>query len=194
MFDIAFSIVFVHTVPPCFLRMRTLSTHYQIRDARRGKGLTQAELARQAGCTQSALSMYESGQESALATETRKKIAGLLGITLEKTPAAVATPPPLPRAAFCPNFQCPLAFPYFAGAELLIRPVFLSNAKHCPHCGEILLATCPHCDASPSENPGACCAACGKPLVLATLPENDSARDWLREHRAERQLLAQQSN
>ena len=165
--------------------MRTPHLHHQIRDARREKGLTQAELARQAGCTQSALSMFESGQDSALATDTLRKIAGLLGVAFEDSP----TPPPAPafaRKVFCPNFQCPPAFPYWIGDELFIRPLFLEYARHCPHCGEILLAACPHCGAPAGENPGACCASCGKCLVLATLPGDVSARKWVREHRAER--------
>ena len=163
--------------------MKPSSLQEHIRDARRQKGLTQAELARQAGCTQSALSMFESGQESALATETLRKIAGILGIALEEPrPAA----PVFPRTVFCPNFQCPAAFPYFAGTELLIRPFFLEHARHCPHCGEILLAACPHCGNPAAENPGACCAACGKRLVLATPPGDVSPREWVREHRAER--------
>jgi transcriptional regulator with XRE-family HTH domain len=162
--------------------MRTSSLQDQIRDARRQKGLTQAELARKAGCTQSALSMFESGQESALAAETLKKIAGVVGIALADAPAA---PLAFARKAYCPTFHCPMAFPYFAGATLLVRPCFYSNARHCPHCGELLLATCPHCETPPTENLGACCAACGKALVLATPPTGVSPRDWVREHRAE---------
>ncbi|MCL1887651.1 MAG: helix-turn-helix domain-containing protein [Kiritimatiellaeota bacterium] len=164
--------------------MRTPSLQNQIRDARRQHGLTQAELARQAGCTQSALSMYESGQDSALAAETLRKIAGLLGVALKKEEAP-AEPSAPPRRAFCPNLQCPAAFPYFAGDELLARPRFYGHARHCPHCGEFLEAACPHCRAPLGENLGACCAACGKPLVLATLPGDVSPREWLRERRTE---------
>ena len=158
--------------------MRTSPFHYQIRDARRQKGLTQAELARQAGCTQSALSMYESGQESALATETLHKIAKLLDIAFEESPAL---PSLFARGGFCPNHQCPAAFPYLTGGELLIRPAFFNHARHCPHCGEILLKNCPRCETPPDENPGACCAACGKALVLATPPEGVSTGEWVRE-------------
>jgi len=163
--------------------MNTPSFQEQLRDARRQKGLTQAELARQAGCTQSALSMFESGQESALATETLRKIAGLLGIALEESPI----PPPVfgARKLFCPNFQCPVAFPYLIGDELFVRPFFWEHARHCPHCGEILLHACPHCGNPVVENPGACCASCGKHLVLATPPGGVSPRGWVREHRAE---------
>jgi len=162
--------------------MRTPSLQHIIRDARRQKSLTQAELARLAGCTQSALSMFESGQESALATETLRKIAGILGFAFEESPAPK---PFFASKVFCPNFECPHAFPYLVGGELFIRPFFLEHARHCPHCGEVLLAACPHCGNPAGENAGACCAACGKRLVLATPPGDVSAREWVRERRAE---------
>ena len=164
--------------------------HLQVRDARRQKSLTQAELARQAGCTQSALSMFESGQGAALATETLRKIAELLGLAFEEpAPVAVATPFALPRRVFCPNFQCPSAVPYFVGGELLIRPGFYDAQgaeKYCPHCGEVCVATCPTCHAAVGKEPGACCKVCGKALVPATLPEDWEAREWVRQRREER--------
>jgi len=165
-----------------FAHMSTSSLYYQVRDARRQKGLTQAELARQAGCTQSALSMFESGQDSALATETLRKIAGLLGIAFEESPAA---PPLVAGRVFCPNFQCPAAFPYCVGDELLVRPYYLEHARHCPHCGEVLLAACPHCGSPAGEHFGACCATCGKHLAPAALPGGVAPREWLRARRAE---------
>ena len=162
--------------------MNSLSFHLQLRDARRERGLTQAELAKQAGCTQSALSMFESGQGSALATDTLKKISTLLGVKFEEAANVV---PDVPRKTFCPNFECPSSLPYFVGTELFIRPGFFNatpGAKYCPHCGEILLAACPNCNASLGETPGACCMVCGKRLVLATLPEGVDKREWVKEH------------
>ncbi len=158
------------------------SFHLQLRDARRERGLTQAELARQAGCTQSALSMFESGQGSALATDTLKKISTLLGVAFDETPSAL---PGVSRKTFCPNFECPSSVPYFVGAELFIRPAFFNaipNAKYCPHCAELLLTTCPNCNAQLPETPGACCMVCGKSYVLAT---PSSPREWLRKRREE---------
>jgi len=51
----------------------------QLREARRSKGLTQAELAQRVACQQSAISMMESGRTTALARETLVRIAAELG-------------------------------------------------------------------------------------------------------------------
>ena len=54
----------------------------QLRKARIAAGLTQAALAGQVGCTQSAVSMMEAGRPEALSRESLEKLAKVLNVTL----------------------------------------------------------------------------------------------------------------
>ena len=62
-------------------------------EARRAKGLRQTELAAQVGCTQSALSMFESGQPTKLSEETVKKLSDFLDVPLQEEVSSVGTIP-----------------------------------------------------------------------------------------------------
>jgi transcriptional regulator with XRE-family HTH domain len=167
----------------------------RITEARRTKGLTQSALAHQAGCKQSAISMFERGHENALARSKVDMILKLLGIEIA-TPAAstaavpVTTPPPALR--YCPVFDCPSNIPFTVQSKLLLFPrlrVPPENSRHCHFCGELLENACPECGAA--VNHGACCSQCGAPYISVP-PDNAgtlSADDWTEaQHRRLRTL------
>ena len=160
--------------------------HLIFRNARRAAGLTQAALAEQAGCMQSAISMMESGRMDALSSSTIEKIASILGVVLEAPEAAGGTVQTLPQShpRFCPNPECPSCFPYLVGRELFFLPQAAdAGAKYCHLCGEVLLESCPACGA-PCPLPSACCRDCGQALITPppTLPPPEYA-GWLRRRR-----------
>ena len=66
-------------------------------EARRAKGLRQTELAAQVGGTQSALSMFESGQPTKLSEETVKKLSEFLGVPLVEEVSPAMTVPTVSR-------------------------------------------------------------------------------------------------
>ena len=55
----------------------------RIRNLREGRGWNQARLAREAGLTPSAVSRVESGKRQAVLSETLRKIAGALGVSVD---------------------------------------------------------------------------------------------------------------
>ncbi len=150
--------------------------------ARRHRGLTQSELARQVGCRQSAVSMFESGHANALA---RPKIDALLKLLEIEVPAdagdASAGPATLTQTAanichlYCPVFDCPSNVPFTVQGTLLIKPQPLpaANARHCAFCGELLENACPECGAPATG--GACCTQCGSPYI--TFPPHLTGAD-----------------
>lgn len=160
--------------------------HRRLRDARRARGMTQSELADQAGCKQSAVSMLESGRLEALARPTVARIAALLGVELGAelaaeapaggAPAALAAPPP--GRACCPNGACPSNVPFVVAGEVIFWPRRQPTAggRHCAYCGEVLERLCRHCGAPVSE--GACCPACGTPRVPAPPAAGDDPEGW----------------
>ena len=58
------------------------------REARRAKRLSGVQLAKLAGCTQSAISQFEGGKRTALRRETVEKICGILEIEMPAELAA----------------------------------------------------------------------------------------------------------
>ncbi len=161
-----------------------------LRDARRAKRMTGVQLALAAGCTQSAISQFEGGKETALRRETVEKIAEILGIELprqqEGGAVVVAAPPPArtPVAAFCPNGECPSNVPYVVGGELLLFPRKQPDpaAVYCPWCGEVLEHACPQCEEPATQT--AFCPSCGTKRVE---PPADIARpsEWAAQRRRE---------
>jgi len=143
-----------------------------ITDARRRQGLTQSELARRAGCRQSAVSMFERGHENALARPTIDVLTKLLEIQLPgpdvEPDAQPAKAEPLPGETsrrYCPVFDCPSNVPFAVQGTLLIKPRVqpAQTARHCAFCGELLEDQCPECGTA--ANSGACCAQCGSPYI-----------------------------
>ncbi len=155
----------------------TIAVCRQLREARRAKGVTQAELAQRVGCQQSAISMMEAGRVTALAPETRARIAAELGVLLEAgtSECAVAAAPARVRA-FCPDPDCPSNVPFVVSGALVFWPRGESVAgdRHCACCGEVLARSCGRCGAAVTA--GACCRDCGTAYVpSAALPVADPA-------------------
>ncbi len=164
--------------------------------ARRRLGLTQSELARQAGCRQSAVSMFESGHANALARPKIEALLKRLEIDLpvaddhgEAASAVTAPESGTAPSAYCPVYDCPSNVPFTVKGTLLIKPQVRpdANARHCAFCGELLERICPECGDAAKD--GACCTQCGSPYI-STPPslagENpaiwaDSQRTRLRE-------------
>ena len=162
----------------------------RLRDARRDKGLTQAEVAARTGCLQSQVSMLEAGQPNKVARETLEKIASLLEVELPAVVDAVAPvmiDSPVFAHAFCPQPDCPSNKPYVVGGELFFWPSQQPGAPRpghrCAWCGEVLAFVCPKCGAAAGT--GACCRECGTPFV-APPPMLDVAPEiWAARRRAE---------
>lgn len=141
---------------------------HRLRDARRARGMTQAELARQVGCQQSAISMMESGCLTALARETLERIAGELGVPFEEPSASAAVPGVEGDGqAHCPEPECPSNVPFVVNGALVLWPTVqpVPGGRHCACCGELLVRRCRQCGAPAVA--GACCRRCGSAYVPA---------------------------
>lgn len=145
----------------------------KLRDARRELGISQSELAKEVGCKQSALSMFECGDGTKLNDEVVGKLAEKFGIELptqasQESSAAVAfTVSSSSERGFCPNPHCPSNHAYEIDGRIFAKPsrdecdpVF---GKFCALCGEVLEKKCPNCGARIHE--GAVCSFCGQPYV-----------------------------
>jgi len=163
----------------------------QFKTARRDLGLTQSQLAEKVGCTQAALSMFESGKPTKLSEEFVKKAAAVLEIDLAKNPAPAVVSITAAFSegvlGFCPDPECPSNFPYLVGGRLVYRS-HLAAGKHCAHCGELLEKRCPACGAPLNE--GACCAACGSGYVTPALDESVDVRRYVAERQSAIRALA----
>ncbi len=172
--------------------IQNLPLYRRLRDARRAKALTQSELARQAGCQQSAISMLERGKMDALAHSTVAKIAEILGVEIAAE-AKDAPVVPAVRAGrpLCPNEECPSNVPYHVNGEILFwpRPQPTPADRHCAYCGEVLERSCNSCQAP--VMPGACCTVCGKPYIMAVAALEGDPAEWaLRRQREIREWRA----
>ena len=163
-----------------------------MRDARRDMGLTQAELAKRAGCLQSQVSMLEGGMPNKVARETLEKIADLLGVELpkpaaEEIAAPLAAERPFAGHAYCPQADCPSNKPYVVGGELFFMPSPQPGAPRpghrCAWCGEVLAFVCPKCGAVATA--GACCRECGSPYIFAPPALEIAPEIWAARRRAE---------
>jgi len=140
--------------------------------ARRQRGLTQSELARQAGCRQSAVSMFERGHANALARPKIEALLKFLEIELpvaddhaEAGSAVAAAADGTAPCSYCPVFDCPSNIPFTVQGTLLIKPQVRpdANARHCAFCGDLLERACPECGKAVKD--GACCTQCGTPYI-----------------------------
>lgn len=145
----------------------------QLRQARITAGLTQAALAAQVGCKQSAVSMMEAGRPEALSRESLEKAASILNVTLptrEESTASVSgrmAPAVLghARVGICTNFNCPSNLPYRVGESVYFMPLGTAGTgEHCVYCGEILQHRCVQCGHEVTTT-GGCCGHCGVPWV-----------------------------
>lgn len=162
----------------------------RLRDARRDKGLTQAEVAARVGCLQSQVSMLEAGQPNKVARETLEKVANLLEVELptgvvEDKPIVIDRP--VFAHAYCPQPDCPSNKPYVVGGELFFWPAQQPGVPRpghrCAWCGEVLAFVCPKCGAAAGV--GACCRECGTPFVAAPPMLEVAPEIWAAQRRAE---------
>jgi len=154
----------------------------KLRTARREAGLTQSALAREVGCKQSALSMFEQGDGTKLNDEVIAKLAKKFGIEIVtevgsgndelgmKDNSAIPHSSfliPRSASAFCPNPHCPSNHRYQVEEKVLYRPDRTAadpiGGKYCAVCGELLERFCPNCGAPVHD--GAICSVCGEPYV-----------------------------
>lgn len=166
--------------------LASLPLHRQLRDGRRALGLTQADLARQVGCQQSAISMLEGGRTDAVGRPTLEKIAGLLGVELAPEGAATAAAPRVAPTAghrHCPSGACPSNVPFAIAGELVFWPRAqpAGFGRHCAYCGEVLASTCRRCG-SPATA-GACCRDCGTPWIDPPEEALRHAESWAESRR-----------
>ena len=173
----------------------------RIGDARRACGISQSALARELGCKQPAISMFEAGDGTKLSEETILKLAARFNISLEEAPTPEKTETILPAvtsaavgfiarrpAGYCPSCDCLSNIPYvvcgrlyFQAAPDVAAP--FAGAKRCAVCGEVLETCCPGCGAV--LNAGACCGVCGLPYVTPAVPEGIDTVAWARMRRNE---------
>ena len=162
----------------------TGSVQRLFREARRRKGLTQTELAHQDDCSQSAISMFESGRADALAAEKLDGIADILGIERRQWQTA-ATSPVVPEVLkYCPLDSCPGNVPYLVGNELGFWPTLTpapdTERSYCPFCGELLETRCPAAACRTAVAAGAFCRRCGHRYVAVTAEPVPSAVIFVR--------------
>jgi len=158
----------------------TENIHRTLRRARIEAGITQAGLAAQVGCTQSAVSMMEAGRAEALSKESLVKLAGILKVDLpESAPAPSVAMPSGAGVPVCSNFNCPSNMPYLVGDEVYFMPLGnVGGGTHCVFCGELLTRKCPHCGV-PVVTPGGCCALCGGVMVEMPTGYAENVSAWV---------------
>lgn len=147
----------------------------QLKEARRSAGLSQSALAREVGCQQSALSMFEQGDGTKLNDEAISKLCAKFGIKLDEQSESGETQrvqvpvidDGLPKRGYCPNPQCPSHRRYEVEGRQLLRPDRVAQdpvgGKYCAICGEILEKRCPNCGSSVHD--GAICSFCGHAYI-----------------------------
>jgi DNA-binding XRE family transcriptional regulator len=154
-----------------------------VRDARRKRGMTQADLAEAADCTQSAISMFENGRTDVLSKEKIATIEQILNIVLPAAARLSSGETLQTVLKHCPNFECPASTPYAIGPHLCCCPPVIqvaSSTRYCAWCGELLACSCNNPDCRRPLAHGSFCPDCGTPYVL--LPSGwTPPADWMEE-------------
>jgi DNA-binding XRE family transcriptional regulator len=162
----------------------------KFKEARQAKGYNQSTLARMVGCKQSAVSMFEAGMTTKLSDETVKKMADILGVSLEaKTEVSRDSLSFQSQQSsfsvvhgYCPNCECPSNVPYVVSGRLFYRPLrdiaSPTGGTRCTQCGELLEMKCPTCG-SPL-NDGACCTTCGNAYVTPAVSDEADVTAYAR--------------
>ena len=165
--------------------------HEQLRRARRSQGITQSQLARETKCSQSAISMWESGREDALSGRAIKLMAERLGVALvsAEVEAPGVKPMPLKKLKYCPIDECPSNIPYTVRGNLHFKPRLVEcdtdQSMRCTMCGELLEECCPNQECGQPLGDGAFCLHCGTPYVTATLAMRGHIDQWVVARRRE---------
>lgn len=171
----------------------------KFKEARQAKGYNQSTLALMVGCKQSAVSMFEAGMTTKLSDETVRKMAEVLGVSIEQkskesqtdSNPSIHTMPGSVVHGYCPNCDCPSNVPYVVGVNLFYRPMrhiaSPTGGTRCVQCGELLEMRCPSCGAP--LNDGACCASCGSAYVVPTVPDGTDVAAYSRIRREEIERL-----
>lgn len=171
----------------CRVRADLQSWSRIVRQVRREKGLTQSELARRAGCRQSAISMFERGRRDALSDDRVEAVARVLGVALSPDGGRVARPERL-TLKYCPEDDCPSNVPVVVGDRLVMLPRLVeaeeSEKTRCGCCGELLESACPNvtCGAE-IRGEGGFCRVCGSVLVTVVHPPGEPLRTWAERRR-----------
>ncbi len=150
----------------------------KIKEARRDCGLSQSVLAKEVGCKQSALSMFEQGDGTKLNDEVIKKLCEKFNIELLEEKPVVQNQQSFIKSTislevnkgFCSNPACPSHQAYEVEGKKFLKPNRQlqdpAGGKYCAICGEILEKSCPNCGMPVHD--GAVCTHCGEnyiPLV-----------------------------
>ena len=149
----------------------------KLREARRAAKLSQVEVAKEIGCKQSALSMFEQGDGTKLNDEAIGKLARKFGVDL----AAASSGGAGGRASgdvvrvsekgvgYCPNPHCPSNHAYDVEGKTCYLPNRAAadpvGGRFCAMCGEVLVKKCPNCGAALHD--GGFCSICGEQYVVA---------------------------
>ena len=159
----------------------------RLRDARRVKGLSQDAIAREAGCTQSAVSMMELGRQDAVSRETLRKIGALLDVEVGESDATRPAGRECTAAGgrvCCPQAECPSNVPFAVAGVVVFHPRAQPAGRagvYCGYCGEVLLTACPVCARPLSE--GGHCRDCGAAYVNSPAVPSLAPDVWAAEHR-----------
>jgi len=146
----------------------------KVKQLRRAQGISQSELAKELGCNQSAISMFEKGDPTKLNDEAVEKLAAKFSISLSDYMSkgerqTAFSPSPVLGRGYCPNDACPSNSPYEVEGRRLFLPDRLRAdpvcGKFCALCGEVLEKRCPNCGAPVHD--GAICSFCASPYVAA---------------------------
>lgn len=146
---------------------------FKLKAARKAAKIGQSELAREVGCKQSAISMFENGSPTKLSEETIRQIANKLGVPLSgeepKGTSEISLPGYSVVKGFCPNPKCPTNSAYEVDGRRFFVPdrerADPVGGRFCAYCGEVLEKKCPNCGAS--IHAGAVCSICGDPYISA---------------------------
>lgn len=154
----------------------------RLRDARRAKGLSQAALAHEAGCAQSAVSMMELGRPDAVSRETLRKIGALLDVVVgdpAEAPSGGGEGVAETGRVCCPQAECPTNIPFAVNGAVIFqsRPQPAgATGRYCAVCGEVLVTSCPGCNRPLGA--GGHCRDCGAAYVNPPAAPTQTADAW----------------
>ena len=165
--------------------------HELLWQARRRRRLTQSELAGRVNCSQSAISMFESGRADALSQEKVALMADILGVDIKSSAAEEGLRVHVEERTlkYCPVDDCPSNLPYVSRGQLCYHPTMIEAAALektcCRDCGEFLEARCPNAACGAPVSEGSFCTRCGAAYVTVTERRRGSSLvEWADRERA----------